>query len=297
MLTRLTGSGGVLPRIQRVRGRIAVVVALLLAAMCPAVPGLVPDAMAQQAERTITVSGTLLPMQSTVLGSQVNGRVERVLVDVGDRVQRGQPLVQLDRVFFEIEVAQRKAALSAATVSLEDARRNLVRMKELFERPKGVQPAISQKQYEDAITAQQAAAARVEESRAALRGAEQRMAEATIRAPYDGVVTQRFIDPGESITATPVTRLVEVQSLATLKLEFSLPQKMLANVRTGTPVRYRVSGAGGVQGETKVQTVYPVIDEATRTFRCRALVKNTGGMLLPGTLVEVLVELDAPSGP
>ena len=253
-----------------------------------------PAAMAQQGEREITVSGTLLSLQSTVLGSQVNGRVHHMLVDVGDPVRKDQPLVQLDPVFFEIEVAQRKAGLQVAQVGLEDAGRNLARMKELFLRPQGVQPAVSQKQYEDAITAQQAAASRVDEARAGLRGAEQRLAEATIRSPYTGVVSQRFVDAGESITATPVTRLLEVQSIATLKLEFSLPQTMLASVSAGTPVKFRISGME-VEGETKVDTVFPVIDEATRTFRCRALVKNEDLKLLPGTLVAVKVKVAAPA--
>ncbi len=276
--------------------------------------------------------GSFRARQTTRVGSEVSGQVHGVLVDVGSVVEAEQALVQLDRSFFEIEVAQRRAevesararlasagqAVETAQAEIEHARAALGesdlllgRMRALWEKPEGQAPSIPKSRFDEAVFGQREAAARLRstESKAAeaqarrteatvgvsqategLRYAEQRLEKTVVRAPYAGVVTARLVDVGEPVTATPVTHLVEVQETSVLHLEFSLPQEALLTVRKGTLVRYQVEGIlEGGPGEGEVERVFPIIDEGTRSFRCRVVVDNAAGKLQPGLLARVFV--------
>ena len=98
----------------------------------------------------ITTIGTILPCSKSSIGSQVTGRVDKVFVEVGTSVLKGQPIVQLDSRPFEITVSQKKAALESARIKLVDAETNFSRMQKLWEKPEGEKPSIPQKKFEDA---------------------------------------------------------------------------------------------------------------------------------------------------
>jgi RND family efflux transporter MFP subunit len=236
--------------------------------------------------------GIFRARQTTKLGSQVNGRVLEVLVDVGDRVKAGQELVRLDPAFFRIEVAQKKADLDAAMVARADAELNFGRMKNLWDKPDGKEPSIPRKLFDDAKARLDSAVAHEAQARESLANAEERLKEAAIRAPYDGVVSRRMVDPGEPVTSAPVTELLEVREVERLDLEFSLPQELLAKVRQGTRVEYEVEGIRDGKGSGQVEVIFPALDEATRSFRCRLTVPNGEMKCRPGALVKVMLIVD-----
>jgi membrane fusion protein (multidrug efflux system) len=228
---------------------------------------------------------TFRARQTTKLGSQVAGRVQEVLVDVGDTVKKGQEMVRLERNFFEIEVDQRKAELEQAKIGLAEVKLKLDRAKELW--GTGDAAVISRQQVDDAQSAYNISQARVKKFEQDLRFAQERLKETVIRAPYDAVVSQRLVDPGEPIQAMFVTTLLEVQEISTLELLFAMPQERLREVHTGMLVLFRVQGIEGFTGQGVLETVYPQVDEASRSFRCRVLVKNDDLKLRPGLLGEV----------
>ena len=242
--------------------------------------------------------GSFRARQSTRLGPQISGRVKDVLVNVGDRVTRGQVLVRLDPAFFQIEVNQSRAsaeaarqALASAGVDVVDTEREMNRQTGLFEQGAG-----STKDRDDAVTRYQRAVARQAEQSAKLTEAqrqleysEQRLAETEIRAPYDGAVTSRMVDPGEPAAATPPTHVLEVQEVGVLYLEYCLPQELLDSVSVGAPVEFEVEGVRGGAGSTTVAVIFPAIEESTRSFRCRSIVDNSTGQYQPGLLARVRV--------
>ncbi len=234
--------------------------------------------------------GSFRARQMTQIGAQVSGRVEKVLVDVGDLVKKDQELVRLDPAFFEIEVAQSKAVLEGAKVAKNNAELNYNRMKNLWEKPNASEPpSISRKIYDDAKLAFESAVAKVKEAEQALHYAEQRYRESIVRAPYDAVVTKRMVDPGESITSTPVTALLEIQEIAVLELDFSLPQSMLSNIKVGDDFTFEVEGITDGIGRGKIAVIFPAVDEATRSFKCRAYIDNHDLKYKPGLLAQVRV--------
>ena len=242
--------------------------------------------------------GSFRARQSTRVGPQVSGRVQEVLVEVGDVVSKGQVLARLDPTFFEIDVQQNEAAvdaargtLASAAVDVADADREMKRQLDLFEKNVG-----TPKERDDAVTAYNRAvanhtekAARLVEAERRLQYVRQNLEETRIRAPYDGAITARLVDPGESATLMPPTPLVEIQEVGVLYLEFSLPQELLDNVAVGTPLEFDVEGIAGGAGSSAVAVVFPAIDPATRAFRCRAIIENPERKFQPGLLANINV--------
>jgi membrane fusion protein (multidrug efflux system) len=233
--------------------------------------------------------GSFRARQAARLGVQVSGRVQQVMVDVGDLVKGGQELLKLDPEFFRIEVTQRTAELDAARATAQEAELNFNRMKSLFEKPAGETPSIARKLYDDANTAYLAASARLRGAEGALQYSQKRLDETLVRAPFNAVVTKRMVDPGEPVNSAPITYVLEVQEVEQLDLEFSLPQDMLSRVQKGTPLTYEVDGVTNGKGRATIGVIYPSLDEATRSFRCRATVPNPGLRIKPGMLAQVSV--------
>lgn len=254
-------------------------------------PAWAEDGQAIAAKR-LTAIGTVHPLYKSTLGSVVSGRVEAVLVDVGDHVKKGQPLVILDQKFFAIAIAEAQAGLRSAILERDDAARNLERMKKLFDKPEGQAPSISQKRFEDAQTRYEQAEVAVQSAEEAVTRAQTNLAESTIAAPYDGVITKRLVHPGEPVNATPVTKMVEMLSIDDLYVEFSIPQLQMARLQVGTPLLLSVEGGSNSPFSTTISRIYPDIDEKTRAVKCRAVLKNVEETVSPGALVHIEIPLN-----
>jgi len=248
--------------------------------------------------QTAPAVGTIRARQVTRLGPQVSGRVSEVLVDVGDHVTRGQVLVRLDPTLFALEVEQGRAAVAAARGALAAAEVTVATALREKERQAGLiaSGAGSTKEHDDAVSAYDRAvadrterAAKLAEAERRLEWAQQRLVETEIRAPYDGAITARLVDPGEPATSAPVTHLLEIQEVGTLYLEFALPQELLGSVAVGTPLEFEVEGVPDGAGVGAVAVIFPALDEATRSFRCRAILDNKAHKYSPGLLARVRV--------
>jgi multidrug resistance efflux pump len=303
-----------------------------LSALPSAEPAPITANQTISADTTLSVIGTLRARRIAVLGSQVSGRVAEVLVDVGDRVTAGQPVVRLDPVFFRLAVEAREAELAntharlttlaaaraaaaaqidAAQAEAADAALNHERMRALWEKPDGSEPSIARRQFDDALTRDRAAQARVAVAKAgldevtariaeanngialaevALKQARQNLTESEIRAPYAGAVTRRLVDPGASATSAPVTDLMEIQETTVLFLECSIPQGYAGRISTGTALTFTIDGQPDTHQAT-ITAVVPALDAATRTLRLRAEIDNADGHLRPGLLANVAVTL------
>lgn len=226
--------------------------------------------------------GTLTALRTTRIGPQVTARVEEVYVDVGDVVTKDQPLVKLDTSFFSIEAAQRLAELESARVQVTLTQITLQRIEELTKGGNSTEQAL-----DEARANHDLAKAKVELATQVLHFAEKNIAECIIRAPYDGVIAQRFVDPGEPVATTPATELLEIQDVGTLELLFTLPQRYLGAVAPGGPVSFRTSNIEGLNGQGVIDEIFPSLDETTRTIRCRVLVDNRDMRFRPGLLLQV----------
>ncbi|TSE26076.1 Macrolide export protein MacA [Tepidimonas sediminis] len=203
----------------------------------------------------VTANGTLQPVRSVNVGSELSGTVREVLVDVNDRVQRGQVLVVLDTAKLQDQVQAARAALASAEAqvlqadaSAREAEATLARLEELARLSGGATPAASELDAARAALqraqAQQAVArAAVEQARATLSTNETNLAKASIRSPIDGVVLARNVDPGNAVAASlqAVTLLTIAQDLRRLKLDVAVDEADVGHVREGQSASFTVA--------------------------------------------------------
>ncbi len=238
---------------------------------------------------SFTTIGNLKPNAHSQIGAQVSGKIEEVYVDVGDSVTKEQPLAKLSSALFENDCAQKESSLEAAQIELSNAQLNHDRMQKLWNKLEG--PSISQKRLEDADTQLKQAQLHVKQAQEGLNRARTILNDATIKAPFDGVITKRLVDPGEAITSAPVTQIIEVQSIDPLYLEFAVPESYLSWLHKNSLISYEVEGLQGKQTAT-VERIYPHVEETTRSVKCRAVIPNPEKKFRSGSLVKV--ELHQP---
>jgi RND family efflux transporter MFP subunit len=203
------------------------------------------------------------------VATRTSGSVERVLVDVGSAVREGQEMVLLDATDIEARV---RAARAAETL----ARRAHGRLAALQ-----ADGAASDQELDQAVARLEAAAAGLAEVRA-------QEGYAVVRAPFDGVVTRRDVDPGDlAVPGRPLLTVVQPQSL---EVRADLPAASAAHLVPGTPVT--VLGDGdGVVVSASVSRIVPALDAGSRRVRVEITLPG-GTELLPGAYVRI--ELTAP---
>lgn len=242
----------------------------------------------EKKEPIFTAIGTIYPLYKTTLASQVTGRVEDVFVNTGDFVKKDQPLAKLDTIFFEIDLAQREAQLLNSKIELKDAEVNLNRMKKLWEKPEGESPSIPQKRFDDAKVKYDQMLIQLKLQIENLKRAKAELKETVILAPFDGVITKRFVDRGEVVTAAPVTKMLEIQHVDTLYVEFAIGQLDLKLIQLGSPIKISIEGAESPEIFAEIGFIHPEIDEATRSVKCRAYLRGKKD-LKSGSLAKVEV--------
>jgi membrane fusion protein (multidrug efflux system) len=247
-------------------------------------PSAAPPAPAQAPATASLASlqptGELVSPSRSEVSPKEPGRVAAVYVDAGSRVTRGQPLLTLETDYFRLEVQRADADLARAKAAEADARRDLERKKGLL----GNQ-SIPQATYDRSQSAHDQAVAGVASAEAALALARQHVADAVLRSPFTGVVSERRTDVGQRLGEAGVAFVIE--QTAPLKLRFSLPERYLGEVRTGQTVTARFAPYPGEAFAGRIKTVGGVIDPQSRTFFAEAELANSDGRLRPGLFARV----------
>jgi len=237
-------------------------------------------------ESRLALTGEFVPLVRSNLVPRTGGRVARVLADEGQPVRRGQPLLELETDYLKLDLARAEAELRRAEAAAQDAGRDFERKKGLAQKGSVAQATFdrSQSGAEQADAARQAAAT-------ALDLARQRLADATLTSPVDGVIAERRTDVGERLTEGTVAFVVE--QTAPLKLRFRAPERYVARVRQGQEVRAAVDAFPEQGFEGQVSLVGGAVDPQTRTFLVEAEFPNRDHRLRPGQFARVELDLVA----
>ncbi len=226
----------------------------------------------------LEATGSVEPWVRVSPGTKILGRVAAVAAREGDRVARGDLLVRLEDRDLKAAVDQARAAVGRAEAGLENARSQDARMEALHARG-----SVTDKMREDAATAGQVAEAALSEARAALAGAEATLAYTVIRAPRDGVVVERRVEPGDM--ATPGAPLLTLEDLSRVKVQVQVPEAAVMGLAPGAPATVRVD-ALEADFPAKVDRVWPAGDPASRTFRVELVLDNVESRLRSGLFVR-----------
>lgn len=226
----------------------------------PPTPSLVVTTVSpesRQMERTITVSGSVAAWQEMDLGVELTGiRVAEVLVEVGDVVRAGQPLLRLDTRTLEVQARQADASVAEARASLELARANADRGATLVR-----QGLISSSNADELRAALSSAEARLATAEADREAARLRLGFATLRAPDDGIISARAVQPGQIVSSgTDLLRLIRE---GRLEWRAELTEADLTRVTPGTAVELMSPGGERIAG--RVRAISPAVDPETRT--------------------------------
>jgi len=247
---------------------------------------------------TVSADGTLQPTRSVNIGSELSGTVARVLVDVNDRVKKGQVLVELDTAKLRDQISRSRAAVSAAQAAvaqagatLKEAQGNLARLDEVFKLSGGKVPAqteldTARATVERAQAEQASARANVASAQAQLSTDETNLSKASIRSPIDGVVLTRTVDPGNAVAASlqAVTLFTIAEDLTKLQLEVNVDETDVGLVANGQQASFTV---GAYLNRRYPATVTRVAFGSTKTdnvvtYTTRLDVDNQDLTLRPG---------------
>jgi len=220
----------------------------------------------------IQALGTAQARESIVVAAKVTDVIRAIRFESGDRVGKGQVLVELSSV-------EQQADLSEARAALASQEREYARFKELSE--KGFTPKA---RLEQAQAAYEQAAARV----AALQS---RIADRTIRAPFAGVMGLRTASPGALVQ--PGQAIGTLDDTSTIKLDFDVPEVYLTRIKPGVPLVAATAALAGKAFNGKIDNVDSRVDPTSRTIKVRAFIPNTAGVLKPGMLMTVSVQSNA----
>ena len=227
-------------------------------------------------------TGMVRAKEEAVLSARASGQIKRVLVSVGDRVRAGAPLVEMDPVNARIALDNAQAAERLAVANLGVADREVSRSKMLFEAQ-----SLPEAGYDRVKTGRDVAAAQLDQARAALAGARQMVADTIIASPFDGVVTAKFHNAGDTVTLMPVTPIVSVTDVDHLEVRLAVPESIESFVRQGQLIE-GVLTPSGQHFHAKVRMKGSVVDPQSRTIEVLAdVLKAPGPAIRPGSLANV----------
>lgn len=210
--------------------------------------------------------GTLRSVQGVVVRPEVSGRIQQMAFADGQRVRKGQLMVQLDDT---LQVAQLKQAEAAASI----ARTNLQRSREL-----AAQNFVSQSAVD-----QNAAALDVALAQVALASAQ--LVRMKILAPFDGVVGIRSVNVGDYVKDG--AELVQLEDLSSLWVDFRLPERYLSKIRPGQSVELTLDALPGRTFKARVEALDAQLDANGRSVLVRARLANSDGVLKGGMFARV----------
>jgi len=209
--------------------------------------------------RIYNLDGVVEATNSSTISAQTSGQIKQVAFDVDDLVQAGS-------VIFVIDSTQQKASLAQAEANLKSARAKLANAENEYKRIRRVyaKKAVSKSVMDKATSDRQTARAAVDAARAAVTQARQQLEYTQVKAPYTGIVTQRFVEVGEIVTTGQ--QLMSGLSLEQLRVNIDVPQSLIDAVRMEQDAAVLVNG----QWLKAVKlTVFPMADATTDTFRVR----------------------------
>jgi membrane fusion protein (multidrug efflux system) len=229
---------------------------------------------------TLTLSGTLAGEQRTELSANASGRVIKTLVERGAHVTRGQVVAQLDHRSAALTVAEARANVESAEAQRQSAEADCKRYDTLLGKR-----AITRQEYDKAAAqckntaaSQLAAIARAGEAAATLD-------DATIRAPFAGLVSERFVNVGDYVHAD--TRVVTLLQDDTLRLNLTVPEASMGYVHEGQSLSFVTVAKPDASFTAVVRYLGKEVRSATRDMVFEAAVPNADHQLVPGMFVTV----------
>ncbi|NLY58212.1 MAG: efflux RND transporter periplasmic adaptor subunit [Gammaproteobacteria bacterium] len=216
------------------------------------------------------------------LAFRIGGKVSRRLVDAGDRVQRNQPLAELDPEDARLQLEAARSQVAAAEANLNLAQTERERYRTLLERQ-----MISSSQYDTADNTYRSAAARLKQARAEFNVAENHATYSVLRAPQDGVIARRALEVGQVVAAGQTVLVLAADGQRDVL--FSLPESHLGQLAVGQAVEVELWSRPQQRFPGILHELSPAADPQSRTFAARVSFQPEGAPVEVGQSARVFI--------
>lgn len=236
--------------------------------------------------RSLPLSGSISPFIQATVKSKIGGNVEQVTVREGQDVRQGDVIARVDTRNLQAQYDREMASVEKARADLNLAELNRDKNRAMLQ-----QRYISQNTYESTESAYAGAVASLKLAEAQGRLAKIDLDDAVIRAPFDGTVARRLVQPGEKVsTDSSIVTLVDLRQML---LEAALPAADIPLVKEGQKVRFNVGGFGAREFRGEVQRINPMAADGSRAIMIYVAVANADRALKGGMFATGEVTLQA----
>jgi HlyD family secretion protein len=253
---------------------------------------------------TVSATGTLNPVITVTVGSQVSGTIQSLDVDFNSHVKKGQVIAQIDPALYKASLAEANANLMSAqasrdeqAVEVKDAKRKLKRVEDLFKQKLVSDSDLDTARfaYEAATVQQRVKVAAVAQAEAARERQQVNLAYTTIYAPIDGVVISRDVDVGQTVAASlqAPTLFTIAKNLTAMQIETEVDEAFIGMIKDNQPAVFTVFAYQGRQFHGYVAQIRlkPKIEAGVVKYNCIIYVDNRDLALKPGMTATVSIEV------
>jgi membrane fusion protein (multidrug efflux system) len=240
----------------------------------------------QPMPNTVLLAGSLKANQESDLAANASGRVMRTFVERGTYLGRGASIAQLDTRMATLVASESMANLETARQQKSFADQECARFDQLLKRG-----AISQAEYDRQTNSCKTAATSASAAEQREQQARQTLGDATIRAPFPGLVAERYVSVGEYVR--PDTKVAHLVDIDPLRLELTIPEQNMSAVKKGQTVQFQVAAFPNQTFTGTVSYIGPAVRTSTRDLVFEALVQNKEKLLRPGLFATARLDLGA----
>ncbi len=224
--------------------------------------------------------GTLNPYEVVNVSSELDGILQVIHVDEGAPVTRGQLIAEIKDTDYRLALEQATAVLKQAEAALANARLEHQRKEALYR-----EELVTKQQFDDVVARRALSEGDVERAKAGVDLAKERLTKAKIFAPLAGSVREKKVTAGDYIRNG--TFIVSIIRTDLIKLSFTVSEKDVGRLQAGQDVTFAVDAFPGREFHGQVKTIYPSLEEKTRSLQGEAVVKNADLRLKPGLFARV----------
>jgi RND family efflux transporter MFP subunit len=224
--------------------------------------------------------GTLKPNEEVIVSSEVDGIVKNLRVNEGSSVSKGMVLVEINETDYRLEVNRADAALRQAEASLANAKLEYERKATLYK-----EELVTKQQFDDISARMALADGELDRAKASLSLAKEKLSKTKIYSPLGGIVREKRLTKGDYVRNG--SQLLWIVQTDPLKLSFTVPEKDMGKLKIGQDVLFKVDTYPDTEFKGRLGTIYPSLEEKTRTLQVEALVPNHDNRLKPGLFAKV----------
>jgi len=226
------------------------------------------------------LNGEIEAVNKATVSSQTAGRVEKIYYDIDDFVAKNSILVEFTNTEQKAQLKQAVATANAAKIAYDQAQLEYNRTKDIF-----AKKLIAKSQLDLSLSNKNALKAKLSAANATEISAKEQLEYTIIRAPYDGIVTNRYVEPGE--TVNPGTPIMEGLSLSQLRVVTYIPEKIINQIKSNPQAKI-INNHHEIEA-SKI-TIFPYADKFSRTFKTRLDIQADQTGLYPGMTVKVVIK-------